>query len=219
MADTSPSPSAPEPAGAGGSSGLDGGEDRSGLLHRRRRIRVLWIATATHVSLLVCVAALWSSSTRGMYVVAGQTTGWWAGVSFLVAAAAGLVAMGAATRLILARIETRRAWVGFGVLAVLIWVVGVLVLGCLCLVALFTLSFQKPMTFLTAEDGTTLMFTQDVWMGESVTAYYNPGPGFSWIQRDEHPEIDPLSGPCTLTTAGSMMTITCGSTRQTMLRR
>lgn len=216
MVDRSAARSAP--AGSGGHSGLDGGEDGSGLLRRRRRIRVLWIATTAGVSLLVCVAVLRSISTRGMYVVAGQTTGWWSGVSFLVAAVAGLVAMGAATRLILARIQTRRARVGFGVLAVLIWVVGVLVLGCLCLVALFTLSFQTPMTFITAEDGTTLMFTQDVWMGESVTAYYDPGPGFSWIQREENPEVDPLSGPCTLTTAGSTMTITCGSTRQTMLR-
>lgn len=189
---------------------------------RQLRARILTLAVVAAICAAAWLAFVWLDGilrVSEVYIVAGQTGVRWAVLCFITATAtvATLVSAGLLISLILTVLRWPVLRAVIGVLMVLAWVAGALYLAVCCYFGLLAVGIEGTQTFVTAANGTTLMVTQDGFDGDMVD-FYEPGPGWSWIRRHEMGTVDPRSGPCTLTTTDSTLTITCGPHRQTIPR-
>ncbi len=90
-------------------------------------------------------------------------------------------------------------------------------LGLICFFQLLAAGSEGSQTFVAADDGTTLMITQDGFDGDSVP-FYQPGNGAEWTGC-LRATLDPRDGPCTVDAIGSStLILTCGEQFQVLRR-
>ncbi|MFT4109990.1 hypothetical protein [Propionicimonas sp.] len=199
---------------------LVAGLRRHRVCYAELRPRLVALGVATLVAAGGWLVFWWLQGLRRAdveYIVAGHTSYWWAVLALFAAAAATLVGVWLLVSVILAEIARPLLRAPVRVLGALVWTAGAAFLAIVCYIGLLGVGIEGNQTFLTAEDGTTLMITQDGFDGDMVD-FYDPGPGWTWLRRHGIARVDPHDGPCTLTTTVSTLTVACGSTTQSIPR-
>jgi hypothetical protein len=115
----------------------------------------------------------------------------------------------------------RTVWirVAVGGVGLIACVTGTLYLLVLCWFALLGAGAEGTQTVVSADDGTTVMITQDGFDGDVVN-FYDPGHGWEWVRRPEIARLDPRDGPCALSIIdASTLSLTCGPHSQELARR
>ena len=196
-----------------------------------RRSPVLPLPAIRLAGSLVLTASLWvafwwlfhlpvsdAGGTQVLYLV-GPFPSWHWGVLCLDAASVASLLCGAWVIVLAFRRSTRRAArVLIGVLGTVVWSAAACYLGVLCFLLFLADGFAGEQWVLTAQDGTTLMVTQDGFDGDAVD-FYAPRQGWEWARRPEVGTVDPSQGPCALVVKDqTTLTVTCGSTSQDLSR-
>lgn len=186
----------------------------------RPLVRLVALTVATVLAAGGWLATCWLAridQLPGVIIVAAHTSLWWAVWCLLLTSAVSLVAAGLLISVAMTPIRKPLLRAAVGVIGSLAWAVGAFALLVICWFSLFCLGLEGSQTFVTADDGTAVMITQDGFDGDMVD-FYDPGPGRWWIRRDDTARIDPRDGHCTLTTTSATLTVTCGHRRQTIPR-
>jgi hypothetical protein len=151
-----------------------------------------------------------------LYYWGHHTSTWWAALTAILGTVSGAV-LGAWLLRLAVRATSARSRVAGAVLAVLgwtTWLFGAALLALLALVVWFTASIEGTQTEVTGPDGRHVLVTLDdsgyhwvrVWRQDTSTRY---------VEELGQAEVDPSSGPCTLTKPGELV-LTCGTTSQTL---
>jgi hypothetical protein len=167
---------------------------------------------------------LWLQSLRSFsakYVINGYTSTRWSVICLLIAAGASALAAGLLLALCLGAIRTRALGVRLAVggMGLIAYAAGALYLLVVCSVVVLLAGAEGTQTLVSAEDGTTVMITQDGFDGDVVN-FYDPVHGWEWARRPELGRLDPREGPCTLKILDtSTLILTCGPHSQELARR
>lgn len=153
-----------------------------------------------------------------IYFGMGHTSTWWSVMCLLLGSGAAVLAAGLALRLMLGAVRNRAVRILVGVVGGVAFIAAGLYLGLICFFQLLGAGLEGSQTLVAADDGTTLMITQDGFDGDSV-AFYRPGNGVEWIRLPERATLDPREGPCTIDVIGSSTSVlTCGEQFQVLTR-
>ncbi len=153
-----------------------------------------------------------------IYFGMGHTSTWWSVMCLLLGSGAAVLAAGLLLRLVLGAVRNPVVRIVVGALGAAACIAAGFYLWLICLFHVLAVGLEGSQTFVTADDGTTLMITQDGFDGDSV-AFYRPRNGVEWIRLSERATLDPREGPCTVDAIGSSkLILTCGEQFQVLTR-